>query len=280
MAHAVSRNQLAYQQFINRENQYRHHYYDEEMLQYDLLKKGDMRAVEEARKMFSSTTTGHLSDDPVRNYKYLFVASITLATRFAIEGGMNAERAYDVSDLYIYRMDHCQTVDEIKALQQDMFALFTSEVRDAKKENIYSRPVRETMDYIYEHLNETITMEALSAKTGLTRTYLSELFKKEVHLTITQYIRRCRVEAAQNMLIYSHFSYSEISACLAFCSQSYFSKIFKDETGFTPAQYRRRFFRTSFEGNSAGESHSQDESLSEDSPLSEPSPKTADSDHD
>ena len=48
------------------------------MYQRDLLRMGALRAVDAVRKMFSSELTGHVSDDLLRNYKYLFVASITL----------------------------------------------------------------------------------------------------------------------------------------------------------------------------------------------------------
>lgn len=77
---------------------------------------GDPKAVEEARRMFSSNLTGHVSNEPIRNYKYLFVASATLASRSAISGGMDTERAYNISDLYIQRMDDLKTVEEVKAL--------------------------------------------------------------------------------------------------------------------------------------------------------------------
>ena len=59
-------------------------------------------------RRFSSNLPGHISDDPLRNYKYLFAASITLASRSAIAGGMDAERAYNISDLYILKWTPCK----------------------------------------------------------------------------------------------------------------------------------------------------------------------------
>ena len=44
-----------------------------------------------------------------RNDKYLFVASVTLACRAAIAGGMEAERAYNISDLYILKIDQLRS---------------------------------------------------------------------------------------------------------------------------------------------------------------------------
>ena len=78
--------------FCNREYLFRHHSYDKEMLQYIYLRDGNDKAIEASHEMFTSYEVGKLSDDPIRDKKYLFVASITLATRFAIEGGLPADR--------------------------------------------------------------------------------------------------------------------------------------------------------------------------------------------
>ena len=99
--------------------------------------------------MFSSELTGHISDDPLRNYKYLFVASITLASRSVIASGIDAERAYSISDLFILKMDALQTVEEVKALHADMFAFYTREMAALDKAEVYSKPVILCMDYIY-----------------------------------------------------------------------------------------------------------------------------------
>lgn len=133
MESAVSEKKLRYMEYLQRENGVRHHTHTEDMYQYDLLRMGDPRAVEAGIKMFSSGLTGHISDDPVRNYKYLFVAAVTLASRTAIMGGMDAERAYNISDLYILKMDSLQTVEEIKALHAEMFAFYTKEMAKLDK---------------------------------------------------------------------------------------------------------------------------------------------------
>lgn len=190
----VDEKKLRYMEFINRETGWHHHTHAEDTWQFELLKAGDMRAVEEGILRFNSANTGHLSDDPVRNRKYLFVTSVTQACRAAINGGMDSERAYNISDLYIQKMDILETEEEICKLHADMMTFYTKEMAELDRKRVYSRPVVICMDYI--------------------------LLRK--------------LEAARNMLKYSEYSYAEISAILAFSSQSHFSRIFKKETGYTP----------------------------------------------
>ncbi|MCI8632041.1 MAG: AraC family transcriptional regulator [Lachnospiraceae bacterium] len=239
----LTEKQLKYMEYIHRENDDRHHTVTEDMYQYDLLRIGDPRAIEEGVRMFSSDLPGHVSDDPVRNYKYLFVASITLASRSAIAGGMAAERAYNISDLYILKMDTLRTIDEIKALHADMFAFYTKEMAALDKIKVYSKPITLCLDYIYHHLHESISVRDLAEQVHLNESYLSTLFKKETGCSISSYILSKRMEAAQNMLKFSDYTYAEISAILAFSSQSHFIRAFKKHTGYTPKRYRDAFFQ-------------------------------------
>ncbi|MCM1061979.1 MAG: helix-turn-helix domain-containing protein [Eubacterium sp.] len=238
MKNSVNEKQLRYMEFLHRETDDRHHTKNEEMYQYDLLRMGDPRAVDEGIKMFSSDLTGHISDDPLRNYKYLFVASVTLASRAAIAGGMDSERAYNISDLYILKMDTLQTVEEVKALHADMFAFYTKEMAALDKARVYSKPITACIDYIYNHLHEPIRVRILAERVGLNESYLSTLFKKETGQSVSEYVLSKRMEAARNMLKFSDYTYAEISAVLAFSSQSHFIRAFKKCNGCTPREFR------------------------------------------
>lgn len=242
MAIEDNRKKLLYMEYLQRETNSRHHTHTEDMNQYELLRMGDPRAVEEGKRMFSSHLPGHVSDDPLRNYKYLFVASITLASRSAIAGGMDAERAYNISDMYILRMDLLSSVEEVKKLHSEMFSFYTSEMAKLEKAEVYSKLVVQCMDYIYLHLHERIEIKDLARKAGLNRSYLSTLFKKETGKSVSAYILSKRMEAACNMLRYSEYGYAEIADTLAFSSQSHFCRVFKKEKGITPRQYRNANF--------------------------------------
>ena len=251
--HRQTEKQVAYMAFLNRENLHRHHYYDEEMKQYQLMQAGDPAAVEESVRMFTGALHGHLSDDRLQNVKFLFVACMTLTCRFAIEGGMDSETAYNTSDLYIGRADRCRTVDEVLALHREMFQYFTDHMAGLKKAPVIARPVLQCMDYIDAHLHEKLGVEALAEQVGLSQSYLSTLFKKETGVAVSEYILKRRIETAQNMLLYSDFSAAQISSFLAFSSQSYFIQTFRRITGMTPREYQSRNFRKGIQAASREE---------------------------
>ncbi len=235
--------QLTHMEFIQREEQFVHQSYDEELTQYQLVRDGNMEAIEISRRMFCSDRTGRLSNNPLRNYQYLFVASMTLNTRFAIEGGMDQETAYNISDLYIQKVDLCQTVSAVKTLHVEMVTDLTRRMARIHRQKIFSKPIILATDYIYEHLHETITVPMLASFVGLSSSYLSTLFKKEMGMSVSDYIRHRRIEAAENMLKYSDMSFGEIANVLAFSSHSHFVSTFRKATGLTPREYRTKYFR-------------------------------------
>ena len=137
----VDEAKLRYLDFLSREDRVRHHRYVEEMKQYDMMRSGDINAIAESTRLWDSGLYGYLSDDPLKNAKYRFVTTITLATRFAIEGGMDEEDAYNASDLYIQNLENCKTPDDVRRLHTDMMTFFTWAMADMQKAETHSKAV-------------------------------------------------------------------------------------------------------------------------------------------
>ena len=227
----------------HRETGFEHQSYDEDLHQYELMRRGDLSCVEEGKRLFEGPTTGTISDTPVRNYQYLFVSAATLACRFCIQGGLNPEVSYNLSDLYIRQVDKCRSVEEIFTLHDTMFRDYALRMQEVSKESIFSRPVRQAMDYIEQHLQDELTVDVIAEAVGLSPTYLSTVFKKETCLAVSDYVRRKRIDTAKMLLEYTGYSCLEISEYLHFSSDSHFSRIFKIYTGLTPREYRKNGYR-------------------------------------
>lgn len=243
--HLVSEKALRCQEFLEQEAEIRHHTYEEENHMFELLGAGDPRALEEYDRSANSSERrpGKVSEDPLRNTKYLTVVTIASACRTAIRAGMDPARAYAASDLYIRKMDLMTLCDEVRCLGRDSFAFYLKEIMALGKRRAHSRPIVRCLDYIYNHLHEPIFLQDLAELTGLNHSYLSTLFKEEMGMTLSEYIMSRKMEAARNMLKYSDESYSDISAILNFSSQSHFIRAFKKYNGETPKRYREKNYR-------------------------------------
>lgn len=235
---------LSHIEFLNREYNVSHLSYERETAFFQSIKDGN---TEEALRLFKPLDCdrmGVLSNDSLRNLKYHLIITVAFITRYCIEGGMEMEAAYNLSDIYIRSIDKCRTEDEINMLHREVVNDYAQRMNIIRKQNRYPRSITLCLDYIYDNLHTRITLEQLAEVTSLSPAYLSKLFHKETGLTVSGYITEKRIEAAKNMLKYSDHSCLEISDYLCFSSESHFIQVFKKRTGYTPKAYREEFFRT------------------------------------
>ena len=184
------------------------------------------------------TGVGKLSKDPVTNLKYHFVVTTAFITRFCMRGGMEIEQAYRLSDFYILKLDSIYTLSGVASLHTRMVLDFAGKMRLLQKKPSTSKAVSDCIDYVYAHLTERITIEDLADHVSLSTSYLSRLFKQELGISVSDYIREKKLERAQNFLRYTDQSFAEIANILSFSSQSHFIQAFKAYTGMTPKKYR------------------------------------------
>lgn len=69
--------------------------------------------------------------------------------------------------------------------------------------------------------------------------HLARAFRKFFNCSPGEYLRKCRIETASNLLRHSEKSLVEIALISGYSDQSQFTRSFKRHTGLTPAVYRR-----------------------------------------
>ena len=210
-----------------------------EMQIFACIYHGDMNRLNDFLNdmKYNQVIVGKLSDDPLKQAKYIAVSFATLAYRIAITGGIIETAAYKESDRFINEMDKLENPEEIYQYILKTVREITQAVHNVHYSINYSSTVKECTNYIYNHVCEKITLTQLSEMCKLTPSYLSSLFKKETGMTISDYIMKEKMKEATNLLLSGKYSCIEISNQLGFCSQSYFCKCFKTQYGVTPLEF-------------------------------------------
>lgn len=227
----------------------RHSSMDQEFLFYRAVQNGDSDYVErnlEAKEFLNSAGKGTLSPDPVRNIKYHFIVTAAMLTRNCAAAGMSMEQAYRLSDYYIQNVDSAKSCEEVNRIHSQMVLDFTRRMHDYQNQRTISKPVHNAIECIYSNINKRITVNEIAEMVQLSPSHLSRLFKKEMGLSISDYIRGKKIEHAKNLLRYSDYSYVDIANYLSFDSQSHFIKVFKKYEGITPRQYRNQYHHSSW----------------------------------
>ena len=94
------------------------------------------------------------------------------------------------------------------------------------------------LEYLKKNLSSEITLEQAANINGMNREYFCRFFKKATGVTLVDYINFMRISRAQELLISTQENISTIADELGFSSVSYFSRVFKNITNITPADYR------------------------------------------
>ncbi len=217
---------------------YSHNTYDLEQTMLSCIEHG---RPEELKSYYQTPATGRagkMAQDTLRQQKNIVIVTATLASRAAIRGGLDAESAFALSDLYIQEAELLNQYEGLVNLTVRMTMDYARRVAALQCGDTNRKLVRDARRYILEHINEKITTEQLAAALDRNRTYLCACFKEETGQSVNTYITRIKMDEAKRLLKVSQKSLREIAEHLGYSSQSYFQNVFRKTEGITPLQYR------------------------------------------
>lgn len=99
--------------------------------------------------------------------------------------------------------------------------------------------VLKLLNYIDNNINKKITMDELSHLFYFNKDYLMRIFKKELDITIMDYINKRRIYNSLDELKNTDYSMVKIAMNNGYASQEYFSETFSKIIGVNPLTYRK-----------------------------------------
>ena len=211
--------------------------YENQMLEY--VTSGDTDGLCSFLKQRVHGGVGKVAGHYLRQSKNIFITAVTLVSRAAITGGLPEEEAMSLSDYYIQYCEELYDTDMIGALQYQMVTDFTDRVNKTKDTASVSPLIGEVIRYIKQNLSGSLNGTVIAREAHISRSALCTRFKKEVKITLADFILNQRIEKAKSLLHFTDRPLSEISSYLCFSSQSHFQNAFKKITGLTPLEYRK-----------------------------------------
>lgn len=99
--------------------------------------------------------------------------------------------------------------------------------------------IKPMLNYIREHYGEKISLDDIAAAGSISRREATRCFSRSIRQSPGEYLKMYRVRTAMHRLLLTNDSVAQISDECGFTSPAYFTKVFAQETGVTPAQYRK-----------------------------------------
>jgi two-component system, response regulator YesN len=153
-------------------------------------------------------------------------------------GNLNYQTEVLQAKKYTYFQRISQAADVYTA--NETVKLFLTDAEGIVKAEEEQGHMRKLTEYIQAHYHESLSLSDIAKHFHFSPSYLSNYFSTHSKEGFIEYLNRIRIEAAMTLLSQYDIPISKVSEQVGFSDHSYFCRVFKKQTGYSPSQYRRK----------------------------------------
>lgn len=135
--------------------------------------------------------------------------------------------------------DYIGSMHSFAELTQFVWKVLDALDEEQNRKNGYSRIVQSILAYIEErYADNSLSVAEIADYEHLSVTYLNILFKKDMQVTLKQYISNYRMDKAKKLLRGCNLRIGDIAEKCGYADANYFTRVFKECEDMTPVEYR------------------------------------------
>ena len=197
-------------------------------------KYGDARAVHTSIEEMRKEAMGNKK--LVTNFRIYSIRLVDVVLRFAESIGV--ELHHVVSGDILEILMGFRSLDSLFSWVEQTILKLQEYNRDTKQTSS-QRYLESTVNYIQQHFADpNMSMESICDQQGISVSYLSLLFKKQMNTTFVRFLTKTRMEKAHELLKFTGDRVVEIAQACGYRDVYYFSHSFKRYYGISPRKYR------------------------------------------
>jgi two-component system response regulator YesN len=198
----------------------------------DTIVKKDVGMIQKALDMIEP-----ILSKGVYNIKHAFQVYNTIMYSFCIMNSEKYERR-----IYDYKQLACSfdCIHDMFKYLKELLKEYAGVKTDCFPPDSKNETFRGILLYVNEHYCEDISIQTMSRKFAVNPSYVSQLFKKQIGTTFTEYITNLRVNYACNLLKTTGLAVTDVAEKTGFSDYYYFTRVFKKTVGETPTSFRER----------------------------------------
>ena len=147
---------------------------------------------------------------------------------------------FNASEVYKEIME-LHTLTEMAEILQQLIAEWSKAMYKRKEKNYFSH-VDQAITYMKENFHDSsLTLQRVAEVIHVSTPYLSNLFKLEKGFNFGDFLLELRMKRAMEILSSGDIRTSEVCDQVGYSNPQYFGICFKKYTGYTPAEYKKKF---------------------------------------
>ncbi|WP_082795415.1 response regulator transcription factor [Alkalihalobacillus trypoxylicola] len=149
---------------------------------------------------------------------------------------------YEVSSLETDKYKYITSIDQANDVTETLEILndFIKSVSTLSTRKGYNKNIQNLMNYIHSHYMKPLTLTNVAKHFHFNPSYLSNLFATHNKESFIEYLNKIRINEAKKLLRKNGLTIAEISETVGYSDHSYFCKVFKKKTGFSPSKYKKK----------------------------------------
>ena len=160
-----------------------------------------------------------------------YVLSLTKNRGFSLADWAGSDEAY------FFNFEQFSSVEDLEKWCIRVTDSFISFAKNNVAERV-STVVNNTMQRIRKDISENFSVVDLAQEQFISPSHLTRVFKKELGMSVQDYIIQEKIKAAKYMLKVPGTKVYEVVNALGYTSISHFNRLFKRETGISPKEYQ------------------------------------------
>ena len=178
------------------------------------------------------------SADTLRSRKNYLAVLNTLLRKAVQQADVHPAHIHGVSNSFAKKIEAAINDKDLSDIIKEMFGGYCALVQKHSLKRV-SKPIQKTLNYIDFNYTEQLNLTILSDAVSVTASYLSTQFKKEMNVSLVDYVNRRRVREARNLLLTTALPVSKIAEMVGFLDDNYFTRIFKKFENVSPREFRK-----------------------------------------
>lgn len=171
--------------------------------------------------------------EKIKNKAKNFIYSIIVTLEeYDVEIDIMRKKYFERIDTTIFAAEF---LNELKEILDEIKSVFENSITGT------DRIMGNITKYIIEHYMEPLDLDTIAKQFNYNYNYLSSYFNSKNYEGFSGYLNKVRIEKACELLKKEDMPISDISYAVGYSDHSYFCRVFKKSTGYTPSVYRRRF---------------------------------------
>lgn len=211
-------------------------YYENKIM--ELVAKGDLDTLKQGVAKIGCSVIPTWHNDSVRTEKNYTIVILEKLSSLALHMGKDVLETIRLREFYIKKLEQKEKLVDVLAVRDSAIIHFTKELHDLAN-SPYSPFILSVIQYINLKIYGPHRPLDVAKHFYMSESSLRRQFKREVHMSMTEYTNQRKISIAKNFLS-TGIPVAECSKRLGFFDSSHFYRTFKKYEGITPKQFLNR----------------------------------------